>query len=211
MLELADGVRQLAGFPRNQINVYLVEDVLVDAGTVAAKGRILRQVRGLNLKANVVTHAHPDHFGSSRAVCTALDIPLWAGALDAPFVESGKAVAGTGRLSRLMGIYNRAPSHPVDRLLKEGDEVAGFTVLHVPGHTPGHIALWREADSVLICGDVFFNIRHLSKPPGLFTWSPERNEESMRRLADLQPRLVLFGHGKPATFGPTASGGGLLK
>jgi hydroxyacylglutathione hydrolase len=49
MLELAPGVRQLAGFPRNQINVYLVEDVLVDAGTVAARNRILRQVRGLNL------------------------------------------------------------------------------------------------------------------------------------------------------------------
>jgi glyoxylase-like metal-dependent hydrolase (beta-lactamase superfamily II) len=63
--------------------------------------------------------------------------------------------------------------------------------------------LWREADRVLICGDVFFNIRHLSQPPGILTWSPERNRESMRRLADLQPRLVLFGHGKPATYGPS--------
>jgi hydroxyacylglutathione hydrolase len=203
MFELAPGVRQLAGFPRNKINVYLVEDILVDAGTVAARRRILRQTRGLTLKANLITHAHPDHFGSSRAICTRLGIPLWAGALDAPSVESGKAVTGPARLSRLMGKYKMAPGHQVDRLLKEGDEVAGFTVLDVPGHTPGHIALWREADRVLICGDVFFNIRRLSKPPGILTWSPERNRESMLRLADLRPRLVLFGHGRPAWFGPT--------
>lgn len=203
MFELAPGVRQLAGFPRNKINVYLVEDILVDAGTVAASRRILRQTRGLSLKANLVTHAHPDHFGSSRSICTKLGIPLWAGALDAPSVESGKAVTGPARLSRLMGKYKMAPGHKVDRLLKEGDEVAGFTVLDVPGHTPGHIALWRQADRVLICGDVFFNIRRLSKPPGILTWSPGRNRESMRRLADLQPRLVLFGHGRPAWYGPT--------
>jgi glyoxylase-like metal-dependent hydrolase (beta-lactamase superfamily II) len=203
MWELAPGVRQLTGFPRHQINVYVVGDILVDAGTVLARGRILRQTRGLNLRANLVTHAHPDHFGSSRVICTQLNIPLWAGALDAPSLESGRPVTGPGRLSRLLGKYKMAPGRAVDRLLKEGDEVAGFAVLDVPGHTPGHIALWRESDRVLICGDVFFNLRRLSQPPGILTWSPERNRESMGRLADLQPRLVLFGHGKPAAYGPS--------
>ena len=165
MLKLAPGVHQLTGFPRHKINVYVVEDILVDAGTVLARGRILRQTRGLNLRANLVTHAHPDHFGSSRAICTKLNLPLWAGALDAPSVQSGRPVTGPGRLSRLLGKYKMAPGRTVDRLLKEGDEVAGFTVLDVPGHTPGHIALWRESDRVLICGDVFFNLRRLSSLP----------------------------------------------
>lgn len=203
MLQLAPGVRQLSGFPRNQINVYLVEHVLVDAGTVAARGRVLRQVKGLDLEANVITHAHPDHFGSSRAVRARLGIPLWAGTLDREAIETGVAAPGKGRGYGLMSKFPLAPGCPVDRELTEGDEVAGFRVLEVPGHTPGHIALWREADGVLLCGDVFFNIRRLAAPPGMLTWNPEENRKSMRRLAELRPRLVLFGHGKPATYGPS--------
>lgn len=203
MLELAPGVRQLTGFPRNKINAYLVGNILVDAGTVFARRRILQQVRGFGLQANLITHAHPDHFGSSRAVCTRLDIPLWAGALDKEAIESARPAPGPGRLGKLLAKVPMAPGHPVDRVLNEGDEAAGFTILEVPGHTPGHIALWRESDRVLLCGDVFFNIRRLAAPPGVLTWNPELNRESMHRLSDLHPRLVLFGHGRPATYGPT--------
>ncbi len=89
------------------------------------------------------------------------------------------------------------PAHQVARRLREGDEVAGFTVLDVPGHSPGHIALWRASDGVLLCGDVFFNLRRTGPPPNLLTVDPELNRQSMRRLADLRPALVLFGHGQP--------------
>lgn len=74
-------------------------------------------------------------------------------------------------------------------------------MLDVPGHSPGHIALWRERDRTLICGDVFLNLgfyttlSRLHEPPGLFTVNAARNRESARRLAPLEPRLVLFGHG----------------
>ena len=58
------------------------------------------------------------------------------------------------RLNRLAVRYWAGPGHPFDRRLREGDEVAGFTVLETPGHAPGHVAFWREADRVLILGDV---------------------------------------------------------
>jgi glyoxylase-like metal-dependent hydrolase (beta-lactamase superfamily II) len=83
--------------------------------------------------------------------------------------------------------------------------VGGFTVLDTPGHTPGHIAFWRERDRVLICGDVFFNMNLFTTLPGLheplgpLTADPARNRESMRRLADLEPAIVGFGHGPVLT------------
>lgn len=103
----------------------------------------------------------------------------------------------------LMGRILPGPGHPVDRRLREGDEVAGFRVLDTPGHSAGHISLWRESDRTLICGDVFTNINTSTGLPGLheprpyFTPDPQRNRESMRRLAALEPALVCFGHGRP--------------
>ncbi|SDM74652.1 MBL fold metallo-hydrolase [Allokutzneria albata] len=197
MRQLAPGVRLLQGRPRHLMNVYLVEDVLVDSGTPRAAGRIFRQLRGTPLSAHVVTHAHPDHFGSSRAVCEEFGIPLWAGAKDAEAIETATPAQAPGRLPALLARTPMPPPCPVTRQLSEGDEVAGFTVLEVPGHSPGHIALWRESDGVLLCGDVFLALLRVGAPPGFLTWDAELNRESMRRLAALRPRLVLFGHGKP--------------
>jgi hydroxyacylglutathione hydrolase len=88
-------------------------------------------------------------------------------------------------------------------MLKEGDEVAGFQVLDTPGHSAGHVSFWRESDRVLVVGDVFFNNhilttrRGLREPVRIFTVDPARNRESMRRLAELDPAVALFGHGPP--------------
>lgn len=193
MEALAEGVWGLRGWPPHAINIYVVGTGLVDAGTERAKGRILRQVRSVSLDTHLVTHAHPDHFGSSHRICTELNLPLWTGWRDAEALEAGRPESASKFLDRLP-----APAgHPVTRRLREGDYFAGFTVLDVPGHSPGHIALWREVDRTLICGDVFWNFPRLRAPPRLLTVDPVRNRESMRRLADLRPALVLFGHGPP--------------
>lgn len=177
------------------INVYVVGGVLVDAGTPGARGRILRQLRGHALHGHVVTHAHPDHFGSSHAVCEALEVPLWAGTRDAEAIELARPVAPPGRFSSLLDRMKMPAAHSVARRLRENDEVEGFTVLDVPGHSPGHIALWRDSDRTLICGDVFLNFPRLGPPPAFLTVDPKRNRESMCRLAALRPAVVLFGHG----------------
>jgi glyoxylase-like metal-dependent hydrolase (beta-lactamase superfamily II) len=106
-------------------------------------------------------------------------------------------VAAEGRVPAVLAKMKMPPGHPVARALREGDVVGDFVVLDVPGHSPGHIALWREGDRTLVCGDVFFNLPSLRPPPRPLTADPQRNRESMRRLAGLRPALVLFGHGPP--------------
>lgn len=194
-----DDIFHLALMPRSGLNVYLVGDVLVDAGIPVHGSRIVKALAGRTVAAHVLTHAHGDHAGGSKTVSDTLSVPVWSGAGDAPAARAGKPVAA----SRIQAMFGWKPVD-VDRELREGDEVgAGFTVLDSPGHSPGHIALWREADRTLICGDVFVNMSFfttapgLHEPPGIFTVDPARNRDSARRLAALEPALVLFGHGVP--------------
>ena len=93
---------------------------------------------------------------------------------------------------------------PVARSLHEGDDIGhGFTVFETPGHSDGHLAFWRESDRTLVLGDVFFHmhllttVRGLHEPWRIFTRDPQRNRDSARRLAALEPELALFGHGPP--------------
>jgi glyoxylase-like metal-dependent hydrolase (beta-lactamase superfamily II) len=197
MRELAPEVWQLSGWPPNNINVYVIGDVLIDAGLGFHKGRILGQIEGRTITANALTHAHFDHYGSSHAICERLGIPLWCGASDVAAVEAGKMVAPNGKL------VPAARAHPVAKALKEGDEVAGFRVLDVPGHSPGHVAYWRESDRVLVCGDVMWGYNpfllagNIMEPWSFINPDNDKNRESARRLAGLEPALVCFGHGKP--------------
>ena len=195
-------------FPPNAINVYLMGTVIVDAATRRDGKRILRQVEGREVTAHALTHAHADHQGSSKQLCETLGVPYWVGEKDVRQAEGGYdamlATMPDHPMPKFSGKLFAGPGHPVDRPLREGDEVgAGFTVLDVPGHSPGHVAFWREADRALILGDVFFNIHpllgfpQLREPPGFFTPDPARNRESARKLVALEPALVCFGHGPP--------------
>ena len=95
------------------------------------------------------------------------------------------------------------PACPVDRVLRDGDVAAGFRIIHAPGHTPGHIMLFRESDRLAIAGDVLANINFvtgqagLRQPPAFFSTDPAENRRSVRKLFELQPRTICFGHGPP--------------
>ncbi len=197
MKQLAEGVWQLDGWPRDAINVYVIGDVLIDAGTRLDRGRILKQAADRGIAAHALTHAHPDHYGASHAVCEALAIPLWCGGADVEAIEAGKIVGPGGRM--LPG----PQAHPVARALHEGDEIAGFTVLETPGHSPGHVSYWRESDRVLLCGDVmwgwnaFLTRGPIREPFGLLSPDVRLNRASAHRIVELEPALVCFGHGPP--------------
>jgi glyoxylase-like metal-dependent hydrolase (beta-lactamase superfamily II) len=206
MKQLAEDLFVLEGFPPYAINVYLAGSVLIDAATRFDARRILRRLRGRPVTLHALTHAHPDHQGASHAVCKSLDIPLWCGEGDSYAMETrGEIIARMPRhwLSGSVGRLWTGPAHPVSRRLREGDQVGTFTVIETPGHTAGHISFWREADRILITGDVLCNINiwngriTLREPEAIFTLDPIENRRSARRFLSLEPKLVCFGHGPP--------------
>src|SRR5918911_1726639 len=133
--QVAPGVILLCGFPKYAVNWYLVGDVLVDAGGRPDKKRIVKQLSGHRVTAHALTHAHPDHQGASDHVCKELGIPFW--------VPENDVEAAQRPLAKLMYTMFHGPGHPVDRALREGDEIAGFQVLSTPGHSAGHVVFWR--------------------------------------------------------------------
>jgi glyoxylase-like metal-dependent hydrolase (beta-lactamase superfamily II) len=206
MKQLADDVFVLEGFPPYAINAYLLGDVLVDSATRWSARRILRRLNGRSVSAHALTHAHPDHQGSSHAVCTQLGIPLWCGEADADAMETPGAIMARMPRHWLSGSIGRiwlGPPHPVSRRLREGDIVGSFRVIETPGHTAGHVSFWRESDRVLILGDVVANMNiytgrvTLREPERFFSLDPAQNRKSARRLIELEPKLIGFGHGPP--------------
>jgi glyoxylase-like metal-dependent hydrolase (beta-lactamase superfamily II) len=215
MREIAPDVYQVPLAPRNLVNAYVIGNVLVDTGLPTSAGTLKRVVREHDIKTIALTHAHGDHVGSAKKLRDEFDLPVWVGAADKEATEQGKAVKkdpfNTPGISVIAGLLGDFAAVPVEKTLREGDELAaGFTVLDTPGHSPGHVSFWRAEDKVLICGDVFFNMNILTtayglrQPPGPFTLNPKQNRDSERRLAELRPRVVGFGHG-PVIDGDAAT------
>jgi hydroxyacylglutathione hydrolase len=203
---LAPGVWRLAEFPRPLINVYLVEDVLIDAGRRWDANRIRKQIEGVELSLLALTHVHPDHQGAAKTICEERGIPLACHTDDVDAMEGRRPVAATQHpLARIFGRLWEGPPHKVDRVLAEGDKVAGFRVVHAPGHAPGEVIFFRESDRVAICGDVIKNITYvalrtrLTEPPRDLTPDPAENRRSIHKLAELNPSLILPGHGPAVT------------
>lgn len=219
MEQVADGVWLLRGDARSSMNVYFLEEgdgvVQFDAGTRAMTGAVREAAARLGgLKRVVLGHAHADHRGTAPA----LDAPVQCHPDEVPYAESDAALWDYLDLSQLPAparwIYPALLRRwdgggvKIDGTVAEGDAVAGFRVLHFPGHAPGLIGLWRESDRVAIVSDVVYLIdstrmgRHL--PPGeasvphpAWGWDHAKAKDSVRRLAALEPAVLCAGHAEP--------------
>ncbi len=189
------------------INAYLIGDVLIDAGIRSSASKLERALIAHKLRAHALTHVHSDHQGSSHTICQARKIPLWVHEEEVEIMEKGAPAmqhnSPNNTITQLQRHFWAGKAHPVSRALQAGDDINGFEVLETPGHARGHISLWRETDKTLIIGDVLTNMNVLTTQAGLreplsiFTLDIAQNRQHIKRLAKLEPALVLFGHGKP--------------
>ncbi len=198
--------------------------VLVDAGLWGTKSLITgaaeaRFGAGARPSAIVLTHGHFDHVGALESLAETWDVPVYAHALEHPYLDGsaayppGDPTVGGGLMAGLSGFYPTRPVNVASRLRTLPADgtvpgMPGWKWLHTPGHAPGHISLWREADRAMIVGDAFVTTTQESAyavavqspvmhgPPRYFTIDWSKARASVETLATLHPRLVVTGHGR---------------
>lgn len=213
--KVADGVWLMrGGFPSKTMNVFLIEDsdgiVVFDAGIRAMTNAVARQGALMGgITKLVLGHAHPDH----RGIAAGLGVPVLCHPDDRPDAE-GDGGAHYFRFSELNPLGRRMfptllriwDGGPVDiaGTVQEGDEVAGFRVVHLPGHAPGLIGLWREEDRLALVSDLFYTLDPQTGRPGpprvphrAFNADTEQARASMRKLAAMGPAAAWPGHADP--------------
>lgn len=186
-----------------QTNCYIVgcpetrEGAVIDPGGQAHL--ILAEVerRGLTIKYVLNTHGHFDHTDANRAVVAATGAPLLLHPADNELL---KDLGGAGWFDA-----DSVPSPAADSELQDGDELhvgtLHFRVLHIPGHTPGHVCFYEPHQGVLFDGDVLFQrgIGRADLPGGdeLALFASIRNV-----LFALPDETIVYpGHGMPTTIG----------
>ena len=204
MKNIAKDVYQIPLFPRNSINCYLIEDVLIDAGIRSSTNTILKAIKNKTVNKHALTHAHADHQGSTKVICETLKIPLLCSEPEKEFAENGNVTSEYPNPNHLISQFQKnfwaGKGNPVSETLKEGDQIGGFIVIETPGHSRGHLSFFREKDGVLIVGDAMVNMNLLTtkvglhEPPNLFTTDKETNRKSILKLASLKPKILCFGH-----------------
>lgn len=219
-------------FPIQVVNICLAGDpnesnkwVLIDAGMPKSAEKIVEAAIerfGENHKpqAIILTHGHFDHVGGIIDLINWWKVPVYAHELELPYLKGVKdypepdpSVEG-GLVAKMSALF---PNEAIDlgdyvqSLPKDGTvpEMPGWCWIHTPGHTPGHISLFREEGRALIAGDAFVTVRQdslyqvltqeqeINGPPRYFTTDWKAAWESVKILESLKPTVAITGHGFP--------------
>jgi glyoxylase-like metal-dependent hydrolase (beta-lactamase superfamily II)/predicted ester cyclase len=215
---VADGVWVVQGQSPGHCNVYLIEDdggvTLFDAGARTMTRAVARAGAKLGgIRRVVLGHGHTDH----RGVAPRLGVPVLCHPDEVQDAEGSGGfrywpadLAGlppvVRQVHRLLHryVWDGGPVKISDTVT-EGDELAGFRVVHLPGHAPGLIALWRESDRLALSTDCFYTIDMWGRscdprvPEPVYNLDTDQARASIRKLAALEPAAAWPGHAGPLT------------
>jgi glyoxylase-like metal-dependent hydrolase (beta-lactamase superfamily II) len=203
--------------------------LLIDTGVVGAAEIIKSTARARfgetgKPAAIILTHGHFDHVGSVAALAREWRVPVYAHSAEHPYLNGSRPYeapdpsVGGGLIAMISPLFPTGPLDLTGHLhgLPADNSVPhmqGWRWIHTPGHSPGHVSLWRQSDAFLIAGDAFVTTRQESiyaavtqapemhGPPAYFTPDWESAQRSVVSLALLAPEIVVTGHGA-AMSGP---------
>lgn len=201
--------------------------VLVDTGMPESANRIIEMVEehfGENSKpkAIILTHGHFDHVGAAVDIVAKWGVQVYAHEAELPYVtgklsypEPDGSVEG-GLVAKMSPLFPNEPinlGNHVEPLPSDGTipHMNGWKWIHTPGHSPGHVSLFRENDRALIVGDAFVTVKQeslykvmtqdleFSGPPRYLTTDWDAAKASVEKLHALQPTVAVTGHGQPVS------------
>jgi glyoxylase-like metal-dependent hydrolase (beta-lactamase superfamily II) len=195
------------------VNAYLVREddgfTLIDT-MVKGSGRALADAAGgTPIRRIVITHAHSDHVGSLRELALILpDAELIASSREARLMRGDRGLDPGEPEAKLRGIEELGLEF--GRQVEEGERIGSLEVVAAPGHTPGQIALLDDRDRSLIAADAYSTVGSVATSagpywrfplPGIVTWHRPTAALTAAKLRDLDPAVLVAGHG-PAVTAP---------
>ena len=215
-MEIIEGIHRVDEASANMAhaNVYLLingkELTVIDTGTSGNAQKTIEYIQKLgyqptDVKTIILTHCHMDHMGSVKELKDLTNAKVAVHIEDADYVSGKKPLPKPKNvLFRAVSSFVKPAPVQVDLILKEGDKIAGLTVIHTPGHTPGSIMLLDEERKVLFAGDTLrYDGKKVSGAPENFSVDPNQARESIAKASTLNFDVMLPGHGE--TLKPNAS------
>ncbi|HEY70388.1 MAG TPA: MBL fold metallo-hydrolase [Anaerolineae bacterium] len=205
--------RRFFGLSNFSVSVWLVRTgdtfTLIDTGVPEGTKHLIPALKeatqGRGPQRVLLTHAHIDHAGGLNAlnlvwqpevICHREEAPFVTGEISYRQIQTKNPAFWLGRLMMPQPVWDVK----ITQVLEGGQSAAGMAVIHLPGHTAGHIGFLHPQDMAMICGDAIMNIGgRLTMPFPFSTQDPDAARTSIKRLADLDSRLLLPSHGHPIT------------
>lgn len=220
-MEIFPGLYSLGGRAGANVRAFVLQDgddlIIMDTLFATHPRLILEQITAIGRSVNdikhiILTHGHRSHLGGLAELATSSGAPVYAHEWEADIIAGQRAAQSVSwlphsplqsypfQLGNNLDLSKHKPVEP-DHFIHEGDQIGPLSVVHAPGHSPGHLTFWWAEKKVLFAGDAIVTWPRLELGWRGFLLNPTQHRESIRRLAEFDTEVLCTGHGDPILNG----------